>query len=314
MNNNSLIEIVRTHKLYLQFKFPRDEQVLEAMRRVDRREFLPDIYMDICNVDIKLISVMYKAILGLQYGFEKAGLLKLVKDLPQGFEIVQEGNQRDQTDADSETDTDHYIQSSLRNLPIAIAVMNTIANTGVEYKVAVRDLAYNDKPLSIGCDQTCSQPSLVGCMTDLLELKKGMKVLEVGAGCGYQAAIFSHMVGEEGKVFTLEYISQLADLAKSNLERHFGEGYENRVKVIHGDGSIGLEEEAPFDRVCLTAGVNLDSFDPSILVKQLNPNGGILEYPEHIGKLIKRTYKNNQMIDEQRFDGVRFVPLQGENS
>ena len=183
--------------------------------------------------------------------------------------------------------------------------------------VELRHLAYNDEMIPIGHYedqvQTCSQPSMVAFMNDVLELGKGMKVLEIGTGCGYHAAVTSQMVGEEGKVFSVEIIKDLRVLAEANLRYVFGEEFEKRFYLFQGDGSIGLKEHAPFDRIYLTAGIKLASFKPSILGEQLNPNGGILLFPEERGSLIKQKYENGVSV-EKMYNRVMFVPLLGENS
>src|SRR5438094_9345873 len=91
---------------------------------------------------------------------------------------------------------------------------------------------------------------MVAIMNEALELRRGMKVLEVGAGSGYHAATIAEIVGDEGHVFTIEYIDKLAAIARSNLDRA---GYSNRVTLVNGDGSLGYCASAPYDRIFLTA-------------------------------------------------------------
>jgi protein-L-isoaspartate(D-aspartate) O-methyltransferase len=174
--------------------------------------------------------------------------------------------------------------------------------------------AYIDSPVSIGYKQTCSQPSLVAYMIDLLELKPGMKVLEVGTGCGYHAAVVSQVVGKSGKVFSIEYLARLNRNAEKNLKAQFGKEFRQRFKLIHGDGSAGYKRMAPYDRIYLAAGVQMESFNPDILAEQLNPKKGILLFPEERGDLIKHTYRNGQLKEEEICGTVRFVPLKGKNS
>jgi protein-L-isoaspartate(D-aspartate) O-methyltransferase len=111
---------------------------------------------------------------------------------------------------------------------------------------SVWDLAYEDRPVPIGFGQTISQPYIVGFMTELLGADKKHKVLEIGTGSGYQAAVLSHVAG---RVFSIEIVPELAARARSTLEKL---GYRN-VVVRHGDGYLGWPEEAPFDRIILTA-------------------------------------------------------------
>ncbi|MFP4165601.1 MAG: protein-L-isoaspartate(D-aspartate) O-methyltransferase [Opitutales bacterium] len=123
--------------------------------------------------------------------------------------------------------------------------------------------AYEDRPLPIGHGQTISQPYIVAAMTEALELRKGHKVLEVGTGSGYQAAVLAEIVDS---VSTIEIIEALAEKGRRNLEKA---GYHN-VDVRHGDGFFGWEEKAPFDAIIVTAAP--DSIPPPLL-KQLKPGG-----------------------------------------
>lgn len=129
-----------------------------------------------------------------------------------------------------------------------------------------RDYAYYDQPLSIGFGQTVSAPHMVGIMSTLLEPEKSDKVLEVGAGSGYQAAVLSRLVKV---VYTIELEQGLIDFAKGNLRKA---GIEN-VKLIQGDGSRGYPEEAPFDKIIVTCAA---PEMPEALIKQLKESGIIL--------------------------------------
>ncbi len=135
-----------------------------------------------------------------------------------------------------------------------------------------RDLAYADTPLPIGKGQTISAPHMVALMTELLNLDEGMKVLEIGTGSGYQAAVIAEIVAPKnskklGKVITIERIPELAEFAKRNLERA---GYIDRVKVVVGDGTLGYPKEAPYDRIIVTAAA---PDIPKPLLEQLKPGG-----------------------------------------
>jgi protein-L-isoaspartate(D-aspartate) O-methyltransferase len=125
------------------------------------------------------------------------------------------------------------------------------------------DRAYADHPLPIGYGQTISQPYIVAYMTEVLEVDAGMKVLEVGTGSGYQAAVLAE-IGVE--VYTIEIFEVLATAARGRLRRL---GYDN-VTVRHGDGHHGWEERAPFDRVIVTAAAG---YIPPALTEQLRPGG-----------------------------------------
>jgi protein-L-isoaspartate(D-aspartate) O-methyltransferase len=180
------------------------------------------------------------------------------------------------------------------------------------YIIPLQALAYNDTPVVIGENQTCSEPSMVAFMTDLLELQDGMRVLEVGTGCGYHAAVVSEML-PGGRVVSLEFLPKLADLARTNLRTHFGDTLDKRLTLVEGDGSIGYAKEAPYDRIYLTAAAG-DAFSPEVLARQLNPDCGILLYPSQRGFLMKQHYTNKKLVHQETFDDIAFVPLVGENS
>lgn len=126
---------------------------------------------------------------------------------------------------------------------------------------AVRDYAYSDEPLPIGEGQTISQPYMVAIMTEALQLRAGERVLEIGTGSGYQAAVLAQI---GCRVFTVEIFKQLADRARERLERL---GFAT-VTVRHGDGHFGWSEAAPFDAVIVTAAAG---YVPPKLVEQLKP-------------------------------------------
>jgi len=129
-----------------------------------------------------------------------------------------------------------------------------------------RDRAYGDHPLPIGYGQTISQPYIVAYMTEMLRPGKGMKVLEVGTGSGYQAAVLAEAGAE---VFTVEIFEALALAAEERLDRL---GY-GAVQLRYGDGFFGWEEEAPFDAIIVTAAAG---FIPPPLVEQLKPTGRMI--------------------------------------
>src|SRR3989344_350170 len=109
------------------------------------------------------------------------------------------------------------------------------------------DQAYEDYPLQIGNNQTISQPYTVAFMLQNLELKKNDKVLEIGTGSGWNAALISHLVGNKGRVYSIEVVKNLAEEAKKRLKK-----YRN-TKIISGSGANGLKEHAPYDKIILTA-------------------------------------------------------------
>ncbi len=167
------------------------------------------------------------------------------------------------------------------------------------------DSAYADIALPIIEGQTISQPTTVMIMTQALEVKEGMKVLEVGAGSGYQAALLSNLIGARGKVYTTEIVHGLVEFAKRNLR-----GYKN-VEVIESDGSLGLKGPAPFDRIIVTAAAPCV---PQELTKQLK-NGGILVIPVgdlHMQNILKIKKKNNKSHTTENLGNFMFVPLKGK--
>ncbi len=165
-----------------------------------------------------------------------------------------------------------------------------------------RHKAYGNYPLPIGSGQTISQPYTVARMLELLELEKGHKVLEIGAGSGYNVAVISHIVGKKGKIYALEIKEPLVGLAKDNLKKA---GIKN-VRVIHRDGHEGYEEEAPYDRIIVTAAAeNI----PQKLVQQLK-RGGILIVPINSGYSdVMTKIKKNQKIEITKHGDYSFVPF-----
>lgn len=165
------------------------------------------------------------------------------------------------------------------------------------------EYAYDDRALSIGEGQTISQPYIVALMTELLELKGDEKVLEIGTGSGYQAAVLSYLAKE---VFTVERISSLAEEAKRRFEKL---GIKN-IKVFIKDGTEGLPEHAPFDRVIITAAT---PEIPPPLIGQLKNHGIIVapvgdRYTQYLLKGIKR----DKELEEHYLIPVAFVPLIGK--
>jgi len=166
--------------------------------------------------------------------------------------------------------------------------------------------AYEDIPLPILQHQTISQPTTVVIMLQSLEVKEGMKVLEIGAGSGYNAALLSVLVGKTGKVYTTEIVSELVRFASENLKK-----YKN-VEVHECDGSKGLPHFAPFDRIICTAAAEKI---PQPLIDQLK-EGGIIVIPvgpEYGQKMVKGVKKNGK-LDSRPLGDFMFVPLVGEFS
>ena len=163
--------------------------------------------------------------------------------------------------------------------------------------------AYADEPLPIARGQTISQPYMVAAMAQALELKGTERVLEVGAGCGYHAAVLAELSAE---VFTIELEPKLAALARRNLRRC---GY-SRVTVIEGDGSLGYPERAPFQAISVAAGA---PEVPARLLEQLDESGGRLVIP--VGSLddqeLRVIRKSPAGIRTRAAGLCRFVPLRG---
>tara|TARA_Y100000310_G_scaffold293782_1_gene323642 strand:- start:12056 stop:12715 length:660 start_codon:yes stop_codon:yes gene_type:complete len=133
----------------------------------------------------------------------------------------------------------------------------------------VKSQAYEDRPLPLLRGKTVSQPTTVMIMTSLLELKPGDKVFEVGTGSGYQTSIIARIVGDKGLVVSTEVIPELVNFAKNNIEK----AQIKNIKVFEDDGSTGIEEEAPYDKIIITA--SCKEF-PKELLDQLKPDGIIV--------------------------------------
>lgn len=179
---------------------------------------------------------------------------------------------------------------------------------------STREQAYRDSPLSIGLGQTISAPHMCVIMCESLELKPGMKILEVGAGSGYHSALCAEMVAQKGvenpgHVYTIEIVEGLIDFAQQNLDRT---GYSDRVTLIHGDGGLGLSEHAPFDRI-LVAAAAPEVPDP--LIEQLSSEGIMLIPVGSRGffqDLLMLKKDADGTISRRNWGGVAFVPLTGE--
>ena len=167
----------------------------------------------------------------------------------------------------------------------------------------VRHLAYADTPLDIGEGQTISQPYMVGFMTQALELQPENKVLEVGTGSGYQAAILAELARE---VYTIEIVETLASQARTTLERL---GYRN-IRSKAGDGTLGWPEHAPYDAIMVTCAPERI---PQALAAQLREGGrlAIPLGPESRGQELVVLRKTASGLREETRMPVRFVPMTG---
>jgi protein-L-isoaspartate(D-aspartate) O-methyltransferase len=167
-------------------------------------------------------------------------------------------------------------------------------------------LAYGNFPLPIGFGQTISQPYIVAIMTELLDLDESDRVLEVGTGSGYQAAVLAELVAE---VFTVEFVPELAEAAERRLT---GLGYRN-VHVRAGNGRLGWPEEAPFDAVMITAAA--DQIPPAV-AQQLRVGGHIivpLAQTAFSQQLVLGIKRRDGHIDSRVVLPVAFVPLRGRD-
>ena len=164
--------------------------------------------------------------------------------------------------------------------------------------------AYDDIPLPIGYEQTISAPHMVAIMCDLLDLQEGMSVLEVGGGSGYHAAVMADLVGSGGHIFSIERHPELVARARESLN---WAGIKN-VTMIEGDGSIGLPDRAPFDRISVAATAPRV---PEPLKQQLKPGGKmVIPVGTVFQELVLVTRKNGFAAEEKM--GVAFVPLIGK--
>ncbi len=177
--------------------------------------------------------------------------------------------------------------------------------------------AYQDRPLSIGrpvdncfLDSTCSQPYIVALMVHLLEVKPGQRVLEVGSGCGYVAAILAEL---GARVYGVEIHPELVGVSRRNLKAHFGPK-QRRVRIVHGNGREGLPKYGPYDRILFSASPP-HYFDNRPLVSQLSKGGRVL-YPRTKGtdplyaRLERYVRVDGKLLPQDTYaPEVRFVSL-----
>lgn len=167
--------------------------------------------------------------------------------------------------------------------------------------------AYIDRPLEIGYGQTISAPHMVAIMCEILELSEGHKVLEIGAGSGYNAAVMAELVGKTGHVYTVERIEPLVNFASKNLKET---GYKN-VTALLENGSMGYPRYAPYDRIAVTCAA---PYIPETLLEQLKP-GGIMVIPvgSYSQELIRVKKDSNGNIHRKKKGDVIFVPMLGKH-
>lgn len=169
--------------------------------------------------------------------------------------------------------------------------------------LAYQDEANNDYPLSIGYGQTISQPTTVVFMLEQLRVNPGDKVLDVGAGSGWQSALLSYLVGDDGKVIGLEIIGDLVSKARENIKKY----HLQNVEIIHADGNEGFSLEAPYDKIIIAAAAG---DVPKKLLDQLRL-GGRMILPVGYGVqdvvLIEKVGKDR--FNKKKFPGFVFVPF-----
>jgi protein-L-isoaspartate(D-aspartate) O-methyltransferase len=182
------------------------------------------------------------------------------------------------------------------------AVLNSLLSVPRHHFVPQdqRQFAYGDTPLPIGMGQTISQPYMVALMTERLSVEPGHKILEIGTGCGYQAAVLAQM---GARVYSVERIAGLVKIAARNLKQL---GYN--VRLLHGDGNSGFPDEAPFDRILVTAG-------GSLIPEKLQLQGAQfcrIVMPVNSGSGIERLLTriiDDKVITDEWGELCRFVPL-----
>lgn len=161
--------------------------------------------------------------------------------------------------------------------------------------------AYSDYPLPIGFGQTISAPSIVGLMTEKLDIQENDKILEIGCGSGYQAAILAE-IAKDGKIYTIERIPELIEIAKERLKNY------NNIKILIGDGYYGYKDEAPYDKIIVTAApVEI----PNPLIEQLKI-GGRMVIPvggHYIQNLILIEKISRTKLKKTNLCECMFVPL-----
>ena len=177
----------------------------------------------------------------------------------------------------------------------------------IERKIFVseeyEESAYLEVPLPIGFGQTISAPHMVGIMCSALNLSHGDKVLEIGTGSGYNAAVISLLVGDDGHVYTIERIAELAEIARRRMELL----RIKNVTVVVGDGKNGLAEYSPFDKIVVTCYARKI---PKQLLSQLSDNGILLcPVGNELVQVLKRITKVRGKIHEENLMEVKFVPL-----
>jgi protein-L-isoaspartate(D-aspartate) O-methyltransferase len=186
----------------------------------------------------------------------------------------------------------------LRNSGFSDLVVNAFENVKRENFISPMFLsnAYDDYPLPLGTGSTISQPSTIAFMLDLLELKDKLRLLEIGSGCGYVLALVYNII-KDGKIYGLEINTEIAE---ASVKRFLD---NSNITVFCGDGKNGLIDNAPFDRILISAAC---SQNPYHLLEQLTNNGIIVAAVQN--SIVKIVKKDVKAVVEEHF-GFRFVPL-----
>jgi protein-L-isoaspartate(D-aspartate) O-methyltransferase len=212
------------------------------------------------------------------------------------------------TMTDFRADREAMVERQLRRRGISDeSILNAFLEVPREAFVSagLAHLAYGDHPLPIEAGQTISQPYIVALMIEAAAIGPADKVLEIGSGSGYAAAVISRIAA---RVIGIERQHELVEIARERLERL---GFSN-VSIVEGDGSKGCAEEAPFDAILAAAS---GSHVPQPLVDQLSDGGRIvmpIGQPGWVQELVKVTKRADGTVERQNLGGVRFVPLIGE--
>lgn len=194
---------------------------------------------------------------------------------------------------------DHLIRENTLVTPSLIDAFRTVKREDFVLP-AYREEAGLDTALPIGHGQTISQPYTVALMLELLEPRSGMRILDVGSGSGWTTALLAHIVGPEGWVYGVERVPELVSLGRANLTRYAFP----QVDIRQAGKAFGLPEEAPFDRILVSAGIGRL---PESLVRQLRV-GGILVIPV-AGALWQVRKIGNTETEIRKIEGFAFVPL-----
>jgi protein-L-isoaspartate(D-aspartate) O-methyltransferase len=216
---------------------------------------------------------------------------------------MQEGGVAKQPAGDDSVGRMQFILALRRRGIGDAAVLRAMDEVPREYFVEKQftDVSYADRALPIACGQTISQPYVVAYMTEQLGVEPSHRVLEIGTGSGYQAAVLSRLASE---VITIERFRTLAEAARARLATL---GYRN-VEVLTGDGLLGAPERAPFDRIIVTAATETV---PEALLEQLAV-GGIMMLPlgpQLAPQALVKLTKSAEGVQREELIGVRFVPL-----